>query len=305
MKIFTKQTEGLKVLVLSDLHIFSIEDMLSVEKLLESLKKNKYDAIYLVGDILDATNILSWSDKVTGRLFELMAFLGHIAPTYIVYGSHDLAYKTTSTKHPWLADEKTFKTKFLNHIAGYQNINVLENETKEIKEGYTISGINPSLSYAMNTPDGAINCLLGEISNFEFLNRLEPDKTNTLLCHYPNAIMTLNEKTDLLKNIDCSVAGHNHNGCTQFKKIIPVEAVLNLFRQKNRGLITPGKSVKLRDTKILRGTVDLSKRNTLVMNPAVKTMAANTGPLEKLDGLFYKGYTVLEYIPEKESLSRK
>lgn len=302
MKILTKATHGLKVLVLSDLHIFSQKDIITVENLLEELKNNNYDAIYLVGDIIDATNILNW-DNVSGRLLELMSFLGHIAPTYIVYGSHDLAYRTTSKKNPWLKDEVTFKERFLDKIAGFNGINVLENETKTLdaNKEYTISGINPSLDYAMTTPDGNTEILLKEKERYEFLNNLNANQTNTLLCHYPNAVMDLYNH-GLLPNVNLSVAGHNHNGCTQFK-FIPVEDVLDLFKNYHRGLITPGKSVKPKDTANLRGVTVLDSDSLLLINPSVKTFAACTGPLAKLDWMFYKGYSEIEYIPENK-LSR-
>lgn len=301
MKILTKETEGLKVLVLSDLHIFTENDIKKVELLLDKIKSNNYDAIYLVGDIIDSTNALKLSREVNGRLLELTAFLGHIAPTYIVYGSHDLAHR--SIYDSWIDDEKYFKREFLNKIAGYHNINVLENETKSLKAGtgYTISGINPSLDYAMKTPDGNERILLHEIDKYEFLTKLDPTNTNTLLCHYPQAIMSL-YNAKILKNIDLSVAGHNHNGCTQFK-FIPVELFLNLFRQNNRGLITPGKSLNLKDTEKLRGSIELGENSKLLINPAFKTFASCTGKLEKLDWMFYRGYSEIEYVPE-ENLSR-
>lgn len=295
----TKETKGLKVLVLSDLHIFTEKDIKQVEKFLDKIKNNNYDAIYLVGDIIDSTNVLKLFDSVTGRLLELIAFLGHIAPTYIVYGSHDLAYR--SIYNTWLNDKSTFENEFLNKISGYHNINVLENETRSLKEGtgYTISGYNPTLVYALNTPDGNEKILLRE--KCKFLTELSSDKTNTVLCHYPQAIMNLH-KAGILKNANLSVTGHNHNGCTQFK-FIPVEFFLDLFRQNNRGLITPGKSIKLEDTKNLRGNIELGDDSTLLINPAFKTLAACTGKLEKLDWMFYRGYSEIEYIPE-DKLSR-
>lgn len=302
MKIITKEIEGLKALVLSDLHIFTEKDLKQVELLMDKLKNNNYDVIYLVGDIIDSTNVLKLSRLVTGKLLELIAFLGHIAPTYIVYGSHDLSHRSIYGK--WLEDEKTFQIEFLNKIAGYHNINVLENETKSLKEGtgYTISGINPSLSYAMDTPDGNDKILLKEIDKFEFLTNLNSNYTNTLICHYPEAIMKLQE-VGLLENISLSIGGHDHNGCTQFR-FLPVELILDLFKQNNRGLITPGKSIKLKDTKKLRGVVDLGGSSKLLINPAFKTFANCTGILEKLDFMFYRGYSEIEYIPEK-NITRK
>ena len=46
MKIITKENQGLKVLVLSDLHIFTEKDIKQVELLMTKFKNNNYDAIY-------------------------------------------------------------------------------------------------------------------------------------------------------------------------------------------------------------------------------------------------------------------
>ena len=304
MKIFTKETNGLKALVLSDLHIFNDKEIKSVEDKLITLKNNQYDVIYLVGDILDSTNILYSSEYITGRLIELIAYLGHIAPTYIVYGSHDLAYYDFNQKDHWSPDEEKFKNSFLNLIVRYHNIHVLENETVFLdkEKNYTLSGFNPSLAYALKTPDGNLRELMEEKEEYAFLKRLDPNKTNTLLCHYPNVIMSL-EETGVLTSIDLSIAGHNHNGVTQIK-FFPLEKILNALGETNRGIITPGKSLNFKETEKLRGVLSLSERNTLVINPAFKTFAASSGILEKIDGLFYRGYTEIEYVPEAKKLTR-
>lgn len=294
MQILTKQEHGLKALILSDLHILSIRDISAVQNLLVKLEKNEYDVIYLVGDILDSTNALQMDNSLTAKIIELISYFGCIAPTYIVYGSHDTSYRTMYNN--WSADEKTFKNKFMDKVAGISNVRILDNETINIGNGYTISGINPSLDYAISTPDGNNKVLEKELEKYEFLSKLDSNNTNTLLCHYPNAIMYLHQ-LGIMPYVDLSIAGHNHSGCTQFK-FIPVEWILNLFGQNNRGLITPGKSTDLEDTKVLRGDIDVSSYNILLMNLAFKTLSASSG-LEKFDWMFYKGYSEVEYIPQR------
>lgn len=294
MQILTKQENGLKALVLSDLHIFNMNDINSIMKLLLKLEKNEYDVIYLVGDILDSTNVLQMDNTFTAKIIELISYFGRIAPTYIVYGSHDLSYRTIYNN--WSSDKRTFQSKFIDKVAGLSNVKVLENETVDLGNGYTISGINPSLNYAISTPDGNNKILDKEIEKYEFLSSLDSNNTNTLLCHYPNVIMYLH-KLCIIPYVDLSIAGHNHNGCTQFR-FIPVEGILNLFGQKNRGLITPGKSTSISDTEVLRGDIDVSSYNIMLMNPAFKTLSASSG-LEKFDWMFYKGYSEVEYIPQR------
>ena len=301
MKIFskyihTKQNEGLKALVLSDLHIFDLKDMKKIEMIMTSLKSKVYDVIYLVGDIIDSTKALLYDSQVYYDLLTFISYLGYVAPTYIVYGSHDISiYNIYCQK--WIDDFFHFNSQFLEVVSGFRNINILENETKYLKYGYTISGFNPPLKYAYNKPDGDTDVLLEE-GGFEFLNNLNPNNTNTFLCHYP-AVITDLAKEGYLDTVDLGIAGHTHNGMTQFR-FLPVELILNLFGQANRGIITAAKSFNLQNTKNLRGVSMLNDRCTLVINPAVTSLAACAGALRNLEGLFYAGATEINYVPKEE-----
>ncbi|MCM1053805.1 MAG: metallophosphoesterase [Ruminococcus sp.] len=307
-KIFEYETTvaketGKKFLVISDLHIFSDKDVRIIEDLMENLKGLKYDAIIIAGDIIDSTNVLDMNDYVTGKLLEFISFLGNIAPTYIAYASHDLGYYYyTKDKniYPWLPDIETFNKKFLNQVASYHNISVQESEVQDLGDGYKIGVLNPSLEYAMRYPDGDFDVLSKEMDRYSFIKDFNSSDVNTLVCHYPNVIFDL-QNLGLLNNVDLAVSGPNHSGVMQFK-YIPVEFVFNLVRARNRGLITPGKKLFPKD---IRGVVELNDRANLVINPAIKTFAACTGSLEKLDGLFYRGMTEINYVPEDNlSLTR-
>ena len=56
-EIITKQHNFLNALVISDLHIFNSCDISTMEAILEHLRKQKHDVIYLVGDIIDSTSV--------------------------------------------------------------------------------------------------------------------------------------------------------------------------------------------------------------------------------------------------------
>lgn len=290
-----------KILVLSDLHIFSENDLANMDMIIEELKIEKYDAILLVGDITDQTKVLSENEAITNRLLSFIANLGVVAPTYIVYGNHDLgAYSLSYKKHfgtPWLDEYSIFKEKLNDVIGGYNGVHILDNVTEHIEDGFTISGVNPSIDYVTADSNGAFDKIIDKI-DLSFLSNLNSSDINILLCHYPNVIFELH-KMGLLNNIDLCVSGHNHNGCSQLK-FFPVEEIFNLLGMKNRGFITPSMSLKFRDTKNLRGVVELDERTNLLINPCIKTFSATGNKLELLDGLFYKGATSIEFVPEKE-----
>lgn len=293
-----------RILVISDLHVAEEKDILKLKRILNILEEKSgiYDAIIVDGDILDATNVLRENEKVSLELLFFMKSLGFIAPTYVTYASHDMAYYNakTSLNQPWVSDAEIFKTNFLDKLAGAYRINVGSNQTYSMGEEYTISLVDPSLDYAMLRPDGDPEVLLRELESCSFLKNLNANNINILACHYHNFILGL-QKFGYLKNVDLGIAGHDHSGCTQF---LPLEYFLNMIGLRNYGLITPGKSINPNDTKYSRGFVELDDRTKLIINPAITTFAKCTGGLQKLDSLFYEGASDIEFVAE-ENLERK
>lgn len=301
----TKQDGEFRALVISDIHFSKEKDVKILDSIAnrierEIFEKGRFDAIFVVGDIIDATNILhNEHAKYVGELFTFFSKLGLYAPTYVVCGNHDLGYFSKSKQGHWVKDEQTFQYKFLDQINKIHGIHVLENETTRILDGYTVSGINPSLDYVLDKPDGDRELLFEMKDRLSFLKRLKAEDENILLCHYPQALLALKDEEEL-EHIDLSIAGHNHNGATQF---IPLEIFLNLIGQKNRGLISPGNTLFPNN---IRGIIRLSERNTMLINPAVKTFSSCAGVLENVDCLFYKGASEIQFCPGDDfSLSRK
>lgn len=82
VKNLAPKNEGLKIAHLSDLHFPYTK--INLDKLIETVKKEKPDVIFLSGDQMDAAE--------PGRMAEAQAFLKRlpaIAPTYAVEGNHD------------------------------------------------------------------------------------------------------------------------------------------------------------------------------------------------------------------------
>ncbi len=290
VSIHTEQENGLKALAISDLHFSGKRELKTLNWLIQLVSKKVFDVIYFVGDIIDYTNVLR-DEEMMSLLFDLFSFLGSCAPVYLVYASHDQSYYS---KYGWYHDEFSLKELFLNKIAGFKGIHILENQTQEIKPGYTVSGIIPSLDYAISKADGDIELLLKESTQYHFLKELEDNNVNTLLCHYPLAITDLKDKTDLLDKVNVSIAGNTHNGMTQLK-VFPLEGLLNSIGQQNRGFITPGKSIKLSDTANLRGITEFSDDSKLIIIPAITSLPSCTNSLKYFNDLFYKGYLELSY----------
>ncbi len=301
MKLFnymipTKQEKGLKALVISDIHYYNKDDH-KLNNIIKELESNKYDVLYLIGDLIDATNVLD-NREARGNLLNFLRRINNILPTYIAFGSHDSAYYLNDSNNIW-TDENRFLEIVLDMSLKLNNLFVRSNKPLELPNHDNVIIINPSFQYSRKTLlKNQEESIKEAILNYSFLKNVDIKNTNTLLCHYPEVVFTL-YKSGLLKDIDLSLAGHTHNGMTQLK-VFPVEGLLNLIGQENRGLITPDRSISFKDTKYLRGKIEFDSKTSLIINPCITSLAYLTGRLHYLNNLFYQGASVINYIPENE-----
>lgn len=301
-KIMVPNQYGKRVFVMSDLHIAGIKEIKKLEVIVDYLaqKRDLYDLIIIAGDLFDATNVIRENKEVMLKLSSILLFLGKLMPIYIASGSHDLA---RNTDKGWVPDEDVFRD-YIAKVSQYEGIRFLDNATEEVGNNYTISIYNPSLPYAINTPDG-LKDFLYEQKDYKFLNKLDENFVNILVCHYPNAIIEL-DKMGLLKNVNFSVAGHNHSGVIPQFKLFPVGEIMDKLGFKNQGLITPGKSIKIKDNMNDRGLVELSSKKAMLVNPAVTTLADCTGILSNFDLLFCSEVSSVSFVTDTfERIRRK
>lgn len=265
-----------RYLALSDLQVFNENDAKKLYAIIKYLDKQEdndvnFDAIFLVGDIIDGTNVLRFDKAATNQLIAFIKILGSYAPTFICYGNQDLSFyyngKLEKGENPWCKDERAFKEMLLDKVYGEKGINILDGTT-DIGDGYTVSVYNPSIDYALLRPTGDNRVLLQEKLNYDFLRSLNPDNINTLLCHYPNVVRFLFEQ-GMLENVDLSIGGHYRFGDKP-----------KLF----------GKEENL---------IELSDRTSLLVNPAYSN---NNGINKHFDVLRYQGFgaTEINFVPEDE-----
>ena len=199
--------------------------------------------------------------------------VGLSIPTYIAYGEHDLVYQ--GKNKDWIKDRTTFYRNFLEKINGFSGINVIYNATYNLKKGYTLSIINKHEK------------LDRELEAYAFLKRLSASNTNTLLCHNPNTILRL-YKLGYLNNVDLSICGHLHSGCTQYKTLLArMMKLLIKSKLPNEGVIFEG-------VKYNQGIVNLNGNNKMLINPAITTFSDSSG-FQYLEPFFYQGASVINY----------
>lgn len=83
IKNLGKDMEGLKIAHISDLHLNRGEFFL--HELIDALKKEKPDLIFITGDLVDRSYTLKNS-----QLKEICKTISEFAPTYVISGNHDL-----------------------------------------------------------------------------------------------------------------------------------------------------------------------------------------------------------------------
>lgn len=306
MKILKSKLEiakkgQIKCLLISDIHLGES----NVYRLLKKLEKiatktdTLYDAIFLLGDLVDSTDILK-DDYLSRDIVELLKNLSVRAPLYIVTGNHDLCslkvYKETKRT---LTDRVTFRRSVLNNLTKSDKI-FKDIGTFPLKENFTVSIYNPPLQYIKSPEHEREEVLKNDADNYKFLDDLDPSKTNILISHYPDIIKWLH-KENRLSHIDICLAGHNHGGMTQN---VILETIFRILNWKTRGLITPDKSMKPEDTEDMRGLITLDKNTLLYINPAFTSLSPNTGLLRKFNFLFYRGMTEMT-ISKKTSNNGK
>ncbi len=294
-----------KILTISDIHYSSKKDNKKLLRILNFIKNNAnyYDDIFIVGDIIDCTNVLRKNNQEKDTLYSFFKELGSVTRTYITSGNHDISYYDKSTKEKYFNDYETYKSKFVNRINLFPGIKIIENETIKLnKKNYTLSSIVLPFEDVFLLPTNISDVLKRLKNNLNHLRNLNPNDENLLICHYPEVILGLKDSKEL-ENINLSIAGHTHSGLTQ---IYLLELFLNLINQKNRGLITPSKIFFLQSdekTRYLRGTVNLSDDKILLINKAITTLSSLSGKISCLDFCFYKG--ISEIIFDENTKTRK
>ena len=289
-----------RFLVLSDLHIGSRKDLKVIEKVNTHIKDRMaklritYDAVFIVGDIVDSTDILGKSGPTYETLLELIYTLSSIAPVYIATGNHDLCSKKRRDRaksYWWKRDNVSFQSRIIDELDDTDHPIIARDGIFDLDDEYQIAIFNPPIEYMLKSPDGNDKYLKKNEHLYSFLKKLKPSKTNILLCHYPNVVRHL-QRHGFIENVDLAVCGHTHHGMAQF---LFLEPLLDALGQKNRGLITPGKSIRPKDTAGLRGLIKLDERTRMYINPAVTSLSRNTGLLHIFEPLFYSGCTDIVY----------
>uniref|UniRef100_A0A0N5CGQ5 Metallophos domain-containing protein n=1 Tax=Strongyloides papillosus TaxID=174720 RepID=A0A0N5CGQ5_STREA len=189
IKDLKPETEGFRFALVTDLHTGALvyEDMIS--KVVDMVNEEKVDAIFLVGDVVDAPYQL-----IKDRTKPMKHFTSNYG-TFFVTGNHEYYYGNVQD---WI---DAFKNEY-----GFK---VLENDIYNL-QGMCLVGLH-DISAAKNN-------ISTHVMNPSVINECLPDEPIIVLAHNPAATKEIiNATRD--KPVDLILSGHTHAG--QYYVMIP------------------------------------------------------------------------------------
>ena len=207
-----------KIVLISDLHYYSKNDLTKLNKVLEQIKLINPDFICIPGDFIDEAKVYDMDLFV-----EYLKRLTRVSKVIMSIGNHDvIAHENGNHSYE-------VNTNFFNNIKKIRNLYFLDNEVKEI-DGVCFIGINLEFDYYYNSVTNKEDFM----EYFNKIQNIDSKKYNVLLCHSPVTV-TEDEIVKKLKNkINLVLCGHMHGGLTPIwlQKILKDRVLINPSKNK-------------------------------------------------------------------------
>ncbi len=216
-----KITKDYTFCLLSDIHNTKYSRTKLWDKVIQKIKEQNPDYIFMPGDIIYEADDLK-DNETKEKLEYLLNGLSFIAPLFISIGNHDLK------------DSKLLKAKdTLYYLKSLENdrIHVLNNETFSINEDITTIGFSPRLNtYYPLYKKYRVEYFIEDLLNSDL--KYDKDKYIILLSHSPEIVKELSDNIDemiisakekenieklkaakkILEDINLVLCGHMHDG---------------------------------------------------------------------------------------------
>jgi predicted MPP superfamily phosphohydrolase len=261
-----------RIILLSDIHFYSVREKIYTDKITEELKKMEYDYLCIAGDLVDLSHI-----KEEGLLIDWLKNLAELSMVIISIGNHEL-YKNRKTY------EYTFNRELFDKIKKIRNIKVLDNETF-IDSEIRFIGLSLPIDFYYRYKESKSYFMRYVNNNFQ-----EPynDKYNILLCHTPTPFTDkeIVQKTRLLSNVQLILCGHMHGAITP-------KCIRRIM--KGRGLIGPSKNLFPKHS---YGLIKNGVAQNIIISSGVTT-ASHVNAFSFIDSLFIKEITIIDLKSKK------
>lgn len=201
---------GYKIVQISDVH--SIRNENKKEKIIEKVKKEKPNIIFVTGDLIDTDyyseqNSMYQQEKITQiekLTLDFMKELVNIADVYFIYGNHELVLLDDPVNNEFVVPLNEMGITILNNKLDTIQINNTSINLVGVQDPSTLYK-DKKYAYIGNNNKEKTKAILDDLitNNDEFNN----DNFTILLAHRP-------EFFDLYSNYDIDIAftGHTHGG---------------------------------------------------------------------------------------------
>lgn len=246
-----------KIVLISDLHYYSKNDLTKLNKVLEEIQIINPDFICIPGDLVDEAKVYDMD-----LFIDYLKKLTKVSKVIMSIGNHDISVHKNNDR---IFEPNTI---FFNEIKKIRNLHLLNNQVKEI-DGVCFIGINLEFDYYYNSTTNKKDFM----RYFNKIENIDSRKYNVLLCHSPVSV-TEDEIVKKLNNkINLVLCGHMHGGLTP----IWLQKIL-----KDRVLINPSKNKLF----VKNSYGYLKRRNINFVITSGITKLSHLSHLTKFDKLF-------------------
>lgn len=226
----TNKNINMKIAFLSDIHYSNLFDINLENNIVNSIKDNQPNYIFITGDIVDNREFLN-DKKNQIKIKNFLLKLSLIAKVFLIFGSHDLE----NVSQPINNFESSLKL-WKDMLKSYKNIYILDDTYYE-DEYINVYGLILPFDYYHKLPNENVDIVSKKLNN---LPSFSNEKYTILLIHSPRRIL---HKKCLykIKSIDLILSGHMHDGIVPkvFKKLPTTIGIISphktLFPKNARG----------------------------------------------------------------------
>ena len=263
---------NIKIVVISDIHFSYRITNKKLNKILEHIKNEKPDYIFVAGDIVDSLDMII-KEEEKNRLINFIKDIANITKTIMILGNHDI-YRSVKNKN--LVEHENY----YNDLANIKNATLLRDNYYEDKN-ILVYGLFQKYEYFKEHNKEDIDVLVEEVDKIKIK---KSDKIKFIIIHSPNYLINkssydkskkkIQHIYDKLSYFDYFITGHMHNGC--------VPPIINEIIKGNKGLISPIKKLFPNNTRNTITTIE----DKLLVNGPITTFHEKTKILQ-LFNIFY------------------
>lgn len=257
-----------KLCILSDIHHIKSCDNKFYDSIYQVVIKQKPNYVLMPGDIIEKPALIL--DKSINHLIDFLKKISRLCPVIISKGNHEIK------------KDSLLVYDFYKIINKIDNVYVLDNKSIAL-DNYHFIGFSPSnFSYLKKYKKNWQENFIKEFNACHF--KIDPFKTNILLCHSPQVI-TLKEVQDLLTDftkINYTICGHMHNGLTP-------KCLDNVL--KTRGIFGPEYTIL---PKNCRGIKKVENDQKIIICKSLRSLTKDNLIFRTLDKCFKHNITLIE-----------